>query len=171
MARKYSESDKKAAALATLIHGSSTKAAKQLSIPARTIRHWGHGDDWPALIESVRAEYEHVIRQKYSGVINASLDQISDRVTNGDFVFDKQGAQVRKPMSGKDLAIVNGVSFDKLSLILGRPTSIASNADSRITDLLNQFGVIGEQLLKRDRERAIEGEVLDVVSMANDGKH
>ena len=76
--RSYSESDKKAAALASLIYGSSVKAAKQLKIPGRTIRQWYKGDDWTALMESVRAEYDEVIQQKYSGVIQQMWQEGGD---------------------------------------------------------------------------------------------
>ena len=168
--RTYSESDKKAAALATLIHGSSVKAAKQLKIPGRTIRQWYKGDDWPALLESVRAEFEEVIQQKYSSVINASLDQLQDRIFNGDYAFNKQGELVRKPMSGKDLSVVNGISYDKLRLSLGQPTTITANADERIKRLLSEFGRIGKHLRKQMNEKVVEGEVLESVSMAKEGE-
>ncbi len=168
--RTYSEADKKAAALATLIHGSSVKAAKQLKIPGRTIRQWYKGDDWPALLESVRAEFEEVIQQKYSGVINASLDQLQDRIFNGDYAFNKQGELVRKPMSGKDLSVVNGISYDKLRLSLGQPTTITANADERLKQLFAKFEQAGKQLSRRMNEKVIEGEVLESVSMAKGGE-
>ena len=55
--------------------------------------------------------------------------EILDRVRNGDVVVTKDGAKVRKPLSGKDLVHVHAIVHDKRAMIRGEPTSRTEKVD------------------------------------------
>jgi len=154
--RSYSVMDKQQAALSVMVHGTAEKAAKQLGIPARTIRDWRAEPEWAEHMAAVRSQYDAELEEKLGGVIRQAVDVVEDRLQNGDYVFNK-GELVRKPMNGKDTAIVGAVFFDKQRLIRNQPTTISGNVDERLAKLMDHFTELGRQVAAR----TIQGEVVD----------
>ena len=75
------------------------------------------------------------------------------------------GEIVRKPMSGKDAAIVGAVYFDKRQILNNQPTTInGTNVDSRLAEFMNKFEELGCAM---SAARTIEGEVVENDTTAN----
>ena len=114
---------KKEAAAAWLATGSSRKAGKLVSVPSRTIRNWQNADWWDDALEEVQKQFTQEVKGRLNKVVLTALDQLQDRVNNGD----TSAAGHKIPMKGKDLALVAGISVDKLRLIEGKPGRIVRN--------------------------------------------
>ena len=157
MATKHTREDRyKAAALVAT--GNRKAASQQSGIPASTIRHWSQNDDdFQLMCQEVRTEFGERIKYKLAEIIDESADQILDRIRNGDVIRDsKTGKLVRVPIKGRDLVIINGVSFDKLRLAENQPTNIVQHENSKdhLKRLANKFTAIGEADQRGDHEEA-----------------
>lgn len=106
-----------------LATGDSNQAAKLTGIPARTIRSWFDQDWWIESTERLRAQHEKQLDAKLTAIIEKAMDVTLDRLEYGDEVIGKDGAPVRRKVSGRDAAVIGGVAFDKRALIRGQPTS------------------------------------------------
>lgn len=129
--RHYSTEEREQAVAAYVIHGTFAAAERATGVKASAIRMMKTNQQawFEELAERIRLEHEEEHRAKIREVIVSALDQLADRVTNGDFAADKEGQYtVRKPMIGRDLVIASGTMIDKLRLSLGKPTSIAGKA-------------------------------------------
>jgi hypothetical protein len=83
------------------------------------------------MCEEIKTEYGEKIKYKFAEIINESADQTLDRIRNGDVIRDpKSDELVRVPIKGRDLAIIGGVSFDKLRLAENQPTAIVQQENS-----------------------------------------
>jgi len=129
MATKYTREDRYKAAAALVATGNSKAASRESHIPASTIRHWAHNDDdFQMMCQEIRTEFGEKIKFKLAEIIDESADQTLDRIRNGDVIRDnKTGELVRVPIKGRDLAIIGGVSFDKLRLAENQPTNIVQH--------------------------------------------
>ena len=160
MATKHTREDRYKAAAALVATGNSKAASRESGIPASTIRHWSHNDDdFQLICQEVRTEFGEKIKYKLAEIVDASADQILDRVRYGDVIRDtRTGELVRVPVKARDLVIVNGVSFDKLRLAENQPTNIVQheNSDEHIKRLAEECKAISRagrrgDLDERDR--------------------
>lgn len=125
---QYSDSDIERAVAAYVVHGTFAAAERETGVKATALRmRKERSPTWfEELANRIRIEHEEEHRAKIRSVIVTALDQLADRVVNGDFTADKEGNYtIRKPMIGRDLVIASGTMIDKLRLSLGQPTSIA----------------------------------------------
>ena len=154
MATKYSLEDRYRAAAALIATGNSKAASQQSGVPASTIRHWDNSDpDFQMMCQEIRTEYGEKIKFKLAEIIDESATQILDRVRNGDVIRDpKTGELVRVPIKGRDLAIIGGVSFDKLRLAENQPTTIVKqDSKENLRQLAEEFKKIGDASKEGDR--------------------
>ncbi len=127
--RSYSLEDKYRAAAAVVASGSVESASRQTGIPASTIRDWGKDEEFKKFGQEIRAEYGDEIKSNLAQIVKEGTDQIQDRIKDGDYILDKKGEMIRRPMSGRDLTITTGVAFDKLRVLEGQPTQIIRQDD------------------------------------------
>ena len=158
MATKHTREDRYKAAAALVATGNSKAASRESGIPASTIRHWSQNDDdFQLMCQEVRTEFGERIKYKLAEIIDESADQILDRIRFGDVIRDtKTGELVRVPIKGRDLAIIGGVSFDKLRLAENQPTNIVQHESDkeRRNRLIENFTAIGKADLRGDYEEA-----------------
>ena len=77
---------------------------------------------------------------------------------NGDVVgYDKEGKEVVKPMSGRDLGVTFATLFDRRQLLRNKPTSVSQTKTTK-----EHLDGIAE----RFKEMAIEDAEFEVVDMA-----
>ncbi len=156
MARVYSEQDKRRAVVAYFATGSSVKAAELTGICGRSIRHWRQTAEWWAeMLEQVRRENQDELDAQYSAIIAKAQEEVMDRLKNGDVVLVKTGdgyGEKRKPVSGKDVAVIGAVTFDKRQILRNAPALAGTNkALEEITKQLEEIG-------RAERARIIEGQ-------------
>jgi transposase-like protein len=107
--------------------GSLTAVSKLSHIPVHILRNWRNTQWFQELLAEVRHENNEKVDAKFSEIIDNSLDQLSDRVINGDFFVKRDGELGRKPISARDLSIVAAINVDKRQLLRGEPTSRSEN--------------------------------------------
>ena len=122
--KKGFHTDKERIEVATLYAAlGSVKAVGELTrVSDTTIRGWVQQDWFKALLDEIRAENDHAIDSKFTEIVGKTLDQLSDRVENGDHVLTKSGEVVRVPVKARDLSIVAAINIDKRQLLRGKPT-------------------------------------------------
>lgn len=103
--------------------GNLENTSELSGVPVQTIRAWRKADWFYELLREVRNENNAVLDAKFTQIVDKSLDQIVDRIENGDSVLTRDGELVKKPMSGKDLSLVAAINVDKRQLLRGEPTS------------------------------------------------
>lgn len=138
---KYSVEDKLAVALKYSATGSLTKTAKETGVPLMTISDWKNKTEWwePAVREC-RKRKQDELDGKLTEIIDNALEQVTDRVLNGDSKVTKDGI-VKVPMSGKELSWVAGILFDKRAALRGDPINItkSTTAEDQMKALENKF--------------------------------
>lgn len=119
----YPEEKKIEAATVYAATGSLQRASELTGVPIHTLRSWRSSEDFQALLKEVWTENNEKIDSKFTEIIEKSLDQIIDRLDSGDFHVSRNGELVRKPISAKELSLVQAINVDKRQLLRGLPTS------------------------------------------------
>lgn len=153
----YSAYDRMEVLQVYMIKGSLKQTAKITGVPFSTIQKWRAKQGWWELaLQELREQKNDEVDARITGIIDKTLDQMDDRVANGDYVMDKMGELVRKPVSLKDLAVGGlAVPFDKRALMRGQPTSRTEH----VTDT-DRVKKLAQQFKKITTEKVIEGELL-----------
>lgn len=119
----YSEETHIKAACTYAITGSAAETGRILGIKPEVIRQWKLQPWWPQVIERIRSEKDDELDVKFTKLIDKTVEVINDRLENGDYLYDvKKGELVRKPMNGKDTAVVTSIMVDKRNLIRDKKT-------------------------------------------------
>lgn len=119
---KYTDIQRKEAAVQYAITGLMSKVSTDLDIPESTLCQWKNGSDWwDKLIEEVRSEKadEHIalyhsLTQKALAKAEGAIDQLGDTLSASDI---------------KALVVTGATATDKARLLLNQPTSIRADAD------------------------------------------
>jgi hypothetical protein len=154
----YTSDDIKKSAQIYFISGNMVKTSEITQVPRTTLQGWNENKlEWVQETVRVRHEILEELDAHFTQIIEQSVIEAKDRVQNGDEFFDpKTGKMYRKKMSGKDLATVGGISFDKQRLLRGLPTS---NVQTSSDEQLKKLAEIFEEIAKKDCTNAIDGEV------------
>jgi hypothetical protein len=138
-AQNYSMEDREAAVAAYVVGGTYSRAETICGIHQTTIRKWHDRDPswWEGVERTIRIQHEQEHRAKIREIVVDGLAELHDRIRNGDVIVDKEGNEVRRKMSGKDLNIATGTMIDKLRVSLGQATSIAGKSADSATDKLD----------------------------------
>jgi hypothetical protein len=100
--RVYTEEDRMQVALMYLIMPSAAKIARQVKMPARTVRQWIAADWFRSYLRAARTRYQKVLDSRMTKIIHKAMDKLSVVVNKGEEVVTKNGT-VRKELSGRDL--------------------------------------------------------------------
>lgn len=132
------------------VTGNLTEVEKLTGIPSTTVSSWRKEEWFQHLLDEIRQENDEKIDSKFTQIVETVLDEMVDRVKNGDFVVTKYGQVVRKPIGARDLAIVAAINIDKRQLLRGKPTSRTESVgvDVRLAQLAKQF----EQIANHNRQ-------------------
>ena len=142
--------------------GNMEKVAEISTVPVKTLHSWRRTEWFKALLKEVWEENNEKIDAKFTSIIEKALDQIVDRLDNGDVTVLKDGKVVRRPISAKDLSLVGAINVDKRQLLRGLPTSrteSSQEADKKV-DRLERIAETFENLAKYGRKKV---DVIDVV--------
>ncbi len=144
---KYSDEDRRRVVIEYHIHGTQTKVSEITGVPRRTISDWTQTEWFVEQSQAMEAQAEKLILAKNRQIIDASQDELLDRVLNGDsklvktkkvIEHDDGSSEVvedyelkRVPMPGRDLNITSGTVQDKRRTQLNLPTSISTSQNSQ----------------------------------------
>ncbi len=156
---KYTDEERRGAALEYGVYGNMAKVARTTGIPETTLFYWkNHSDWWDTLVVEVRGEKADEQRQGYSLIVDEAHKEILDRLKNGDFAHH-QGKKFRVPVKAKEAAIISGIATEKIRLSDNMPTSITANGNTeeQIKKLVEFFNDISDKYTEK-RPNAIPGE-------------
>lgn len=155
------------------ITGHFGRTSELTSIPEYTLRQWRKQEWFQDLLKEIRVENNEKIDAKFTDIVDKSLDQLTDRVTNGDFHVLRDGTLIRKPITAKDLSLVAAINIDKRQLLRGEPTSrsesvgtIEEKAVSRLENLAKTF----EDLAKHGRRTQTLTNQVEDAQIIEDGR-
>ena len=165
---KYTPEEKLYAVVCFMVEGNSVKASARCGINAATIRWWKTESVWwdSAMRES-RRRYQDMLDGKLTAVIHDATSEIADRVEYGDTVITKDGDEILKPMTGRDLATTMAILYDKRALLRGDPTSNPGRGNAGELDALTKkFEDFANKMEKSgNMAKPIQGEVVTGASI------
>lgn len=141
--------------------GSMSKTEEMTGVPAGTLRRWKTEPWWYEYEGRIRQERDAELDQKFSRIVDKTLDQIDDRVVSGDWQLTKDGQQVRIPVKARDLGVLAGVIFDKQRTIRNQPTRSAHiSTEELLTNLATKFAEAVTSGTKI--HKVTQGKIIDV---------
>ena len=161
---KYTDEDRRRAVVEYCVLGNTKKVAEITGIPRTTINDWRKTDWWDEESVRVRLETNDQILSQNLQIAIKSGERVLDSLENGDekLIWDKdKGEHVIKRVkpSGKDAAVISGISQDKARIQMNLPTSISENRNSKLEleELAKQFSEIARSYREK-RVNSIPGE-------------
>lgn len=125
--------------------GNAKKVEELSGVPAPTVSKWVKEPWAKEILTEIHDENDAEIDAKFTKIVSTALDQVQDRLENGDYVLQRNGETVRKPVGARDLANVTTSILDKRQLLRGKPTSRteSANESSRLKRLEEAFTKLG----------------------------
>jgi len=152
---KYSKDVKQELIATYYVIGNVKKTAKQLGIPEKTAWEWVNSDWGESLLAVLHDEHAPELDANYRKIIKKANAELLDRLDNGDEVLDKANEIIRLKISGKSLATIGAICFDKRQILNNMPTNISTSMDNAaLNKLQQQFQQLSRQ------SKVIEGEVI-----------
>jgi hypothetical protein len=157
----YTPDEIQKAAQVFAVTGNMIKTAEMVNIPRETLQYWKKNKaEWVTEITRVHQEKLEELDSHYTEIVELTALEMKDRVLNGDeFVDSKTSEKYRKKMGGRDLAMVNGIIFDKQRLLRGQSTS---NVQKSSAEDLKRLAEIFEEIANNDKAKVIDGEAKQV---------
>ena len=160
--KNWSEAKKVEVVTTYLALGKAPMTEAVTGVPRQTIRIWKMQPWWKDLEREIRNEEDGELDAKLSRIIDKSLDAISERLDNGEFLLDSRTGSIKRvPVKMRDAARVTTELLDKRNLIRGKPTSITEKIST--TDILQKLAAEFAGFVRKQSEKVIEGEVIDAL--------
>ena len=154
----WNENDRIQAATVYAMVGNAQRVEEITGIPCGTIRAWKTTEWWPQIIDRIRAEADDELDVKITHLIDKSVKEINERLDKGDYIYDtKTGELKRKPLNGKDMAVMTSIFVDKRELL--RKQKDIKTQETTVNDRLKK---LFDEFTKFTKARTIEGDKVNV---------
>ena len=133
--------------LALIAGGTPKSVACQLTgMSYNNLKRWSREEWYDQAIAIIRERLDMALDSTYTAVIHRATGEVMDRLEHGDVIINKDGDQIRKPVTAKDAMLVAGIAHDKRNLLRGKPTSITESVSEgdRLKGLAEKFKNIAE---------------------------
>lgn len=150
--------------------GSPTLTAQQTGVPLPTIEDWQRSNWWKDAVLACRSGENDKLDAKLTKAIDKALDNVMDRLEEGDWVYDQKTGKVKRcPVKLRDVNHAFNTLTDKRQLIRKLPTKIteASNTEAKLKQLAQQFADFTKT--RKPEEKLIELIEGDTVVKGEDG--
>ena len=140
---KWSDTQRIELVTTWLATGNLALSAATHGIPEITARVWKTQPWFNEVVTDIRSSENLQLDSKLKKVVDKSVEQLLDRVENGDFQFDqKTGSIIRKPISARDAAKVTTDMIDRRELLQGKKEQITDSTrkvEDRLLKLAEEF--------------------------------
>lgn len=146
---KYTPEQKVNAVMTFVLTGTIKKTAKLVGMPQQTLSDWKNKAEWwDEVVAECRKKKQDELDAMYTNLIHDTVEQVADRIKNGDTKVDRNGVATKVPMSGRDLAITMAVTFDKRQLLRGEATSRVEKVSEkeRLDKLADNFKKMSQKM-------------------------
>lgn len=144
--------------------GNATLTAASLGISRETIFRWKRSNWWNEVITNLRKEEKLVLSAKTKRIMEASMEQLADRLSNGDHVYNqKTGELIRKPLVAKDLHKITTDMMDradKLDAQTEEKKEIVGESD-KLASLAERFAALAVKAAEKNA-RITSDDIVDV---------
>lgn len=162
----WSNKKKNEAIAVYLATGSVILTAEQINVPLKTLQKWKAASWWKDKIDEIQKEDYDRLDGKMSKVIDKALDEVMDRLNNGEYIYDVHtGKTKRTPAKMREINTVFNNLIDKRQLIRKQPTKIIEQQTTaaQLQNLAEQFtkfvkGKLNEENVDDLVKDCIEGE-------------
>jgi len=163
-AAHWSDNQKVGACTTYLASGNMSLTSVATSIPLVTLNKWKVAPWWKQMVDDIRSEENLQLDSKLAKVVNKSVDQLMERVENGDYMFDqKTGQLVRIPIKARDAAKITSDMIDRRQMLQGLQVEKkegATKLEERLLKLAEQFASFGKAKVVQHEPLTIEGEAI-----------
>lgn len=143
----YSQEQKNACLALYCSEMTMVQISEQTGVPYRTIRQWKTEAWWNETLNEIRSDNEEIFRFRAHQIIDKATKVLLDRLDNGDEVILRDGASVRRQISGKDAAVIAAVIFDKMRISMNMPTAIHRHVDeTNLKELAENFRKVAREM-------------------------
>lgn len=152
--------------------GSMAETSRLLGIPLKTVEGWKSQDWWKDLVKKIQAEEDQQLDAKTSKIIDKALEQLVDRLENGEHVYDQKTGKIKRmPAKLRDINTTFNNLLDKRQLLRNKPTKIVEQQSTatQLQNLADSFAKFVQKTVKElPTEHYIEG---DTVVQQEDGTY
>lgn len=169
--KSWSDKQKVEAVQHYLLVGNLALTARVMGIPEITIRQWKTTEWWKNVVEDLKLQENMQLSSKLKNLVEASLLQVSDRLENGDFMYDqKTGQMIRKPVNIRDAHKVATDLMEKRTMLekAAAPAQESVQDDNRLEQLAEKFASF---VLKKTEQAPVIVDVTDVVVKEDNALH
>ena len=150
-----------AACLSTVIN-SVIKIAAILGVSDTSIKNWKQEPWWHVATREARKAKNEELDAELTDLISYSIDQIADRIINGEAVLDKSGNLRRIPVRSRDLTTNFAILFDKRTILRSDPrdkavsTEVSEHLEKVATKLEKLVGKIPDPVTLEQEAEFVE---------------
>lgn len=140
--------------------GSNVETSRLTGVPLDTLNQWKTKPWWKEYIDQIRKDEEQQLDNKLSKTVDKALDNLLDRIENGEFIYDqKTGKVIRTPAKLRDLNTAFNNVIDKRQLLRKQPTKIVEqqNTATQLQSLADSFAKFVQKTIKEPEMPYIEG--------------
>lgn len=160
--------EKRIEAVATYIAlGSMAETHRVTTIPLNTLWSWKQQDTWWGDVEkALRAELNNDTSSKLSGIVNKTLSAITDRVENGDWLYDQRTGDIKRmPVTAASLNRIASTLLDRRLLLDQMEVSKVEEEVDSTAKLEKQLSKLADSFTKfvaskHREEKVIEGVIV-----------
>jgi hypothetical protein len=157
--KHWTDKDKLKAIAVFTVYGNATKVEEETGIPAGTVNYWKTLPWWFEEMEKLRKSEDQTLISGYTRVVRRTIEQLEDRLENGETMVTKTGEKINRPISARDLSIISGMAADKrMKLVDG--VSVESVKQVTMAERLKQ---LEDQFTRFVTSKVIDGEVMHKV--------
>lgn len=137
---RWGEKDKTRAVAIYKSTGSITQTVDLSGIPYETLHYWMKQPWWGDKLAQAQAEDTAQLADASTTIAKMGGEIVKERLQNGDFVLNRDGELIRKPVSAKDAAIITAVAIDKRKTLQEEPLRGEQlGTTERLLKLVEQF--------------------------------
>ena len=170
--RSWSDKQKMEAIQHYLLVGNLALTSRVLGIPEITLRQWKTTEWWKSSVEDIKQQENMEMSARLKKMVEASLIAVTDRLENGDWMYDqKTGQMIRKPVNIRDAHKVATDLMDKRTML----EKAAAPAEEQVQDV-NRLEMLAEKfasfVMKKTEQPPVIVDVTDVtVKETTDALH
>jgi len=158
----WKEKKKIEAVTTWLSTGSVAETSRMLEVPLKTLESWKSSEWWKDLVNKIRSEEDQQLDAKTSKIIDKALEQLVDRLENGEHVYDQKTGKIKRmPAKLRDVNTTFNSLMDKRSLLRNKPTKIVEQQSSalQLQNLADSFAkFVNKKIEELPDRHYIEGE-------------
>lgn len=136
----WTDSDKRRALAVYKSLGSMVRTTEVTGIPDQTLRFWMKQEWWKEGLLQLKAEDSAELEDAATSIAKLGGEIVKERMQHGDFILNKDGEMVRKPISARDAAVITAIAIDKRKVLQEEPVRQQElGSTERLLKLVEQF--------------------------------